>query len=94
MGYVHLRAVVGNVVHVNCTSDKITMFFYSFSKHLLCKKGCIFFSAGLFVDCFSCNQILSLGCIRIDVRVLAPLKMTCTLACKKMLLNSSLMQGK
>ena len=42
--------------------------------------------------CVSCDGILSLGSTRIDLRVLAPLKMTCTLVCQK-LLNSSLRLG-
>ena len=43
--------------------------------------------------CFICDGILSFECIRIDLRVLAPLKMTCTLVCRKVLLNSLLRLG-
>ena len=32
--------------------------------------------------CFSCNKIVSLECIEIDLRVLGPLKMICTLVCQ------------
>ena len=38
---------------------------------------------------FSCDGIVSFGCIRISLRGLAPLKMTCILVCQKILLNSS-----
>ena len=43
--------------------------------------------------CLRCDGILSLGCIRVDLRVLVPLKMTCTLVCQKILLNPSLRPG-
>ena len=43
--------------------------------------------------CFSCDEILFLGCIRIDLRVFVTLKMSCTLLCQKILPDSSLRPG-
>ena len=45
------------------------------------------------MSCFSCDGILSLGCIRIDLRMWAPLKMTYSLVYEKILLNSSVRPG-
>ena len=42
--------------------------------------------------CLKCDG-LSLGCIRMDLKVLVSLKMTCTLVCHKILLNFSLRLG-
>ena len=84
-GDVGLKVFVQNAVFVNCTGDMTIVFFYSIfqtSAGFSCvRKVAIFFWIGPFVDyiCFRCGGILSLGCIGIDLRVLAPLKMTCTL---------------
>ena len=43
--------------------------------------------------CLKCDRVLSLGCIRMNLRVLALLEMTCTLVCHKIPLDSSLKPG-
>ena len=74
---------------VNCTGNMTIMFFTLFSKHLLdCPvQERLQFSSGqdhlYAMFCFSCDEILSLGCIMIDLHVLTPLNMTCTLYVKK-----------
>ena len=83
------RVIVGNALYVNCNGDLINTLFHSifqtsawFSNEW---KVIIFFLAGPFVDyiLFLCDDMLSLGCIRMDLRMLAALKMTCTLVCQK-----------
>ena len=69
--------VVGKAVNVDCSGDLTIVFFHSVFQtsagFFLSKKDCNFL-LGMTIFCFSCDEILSLGCIRIDLRVLAPLK--------------------
>ena len=74
--------VVGNAVFVNCTGNRTIVFFYSYFSNicwiLLCKKGCnvVLDKTICRLFYFSCEGMVSITCIRIDLRVLAPLKMT------------------
>ena len=91
MGGVGFQIIVGHTVLVNSTGDMTAVFFDSILKtsaeliYVLCVyEVAIFFWTRLFVDCFlRCNGILSLGCIRMVLRMLVPLKMTCNLVCQK-----------
>ena len=73
--------VVGNVVYVKCMGDMTIVFFYPIFQTcdciLLCKKGCHFsYGQDLSYTVVFCIGILSLGCIKIYLSLLAPLKMT------------------
>ena len=88
--------VVGHTLLVTCTGDVTVVFFNSIiqtsARLSYVGKVTIFFWTGPFVDnvCLRCDGILSFWCIRRDLRVLVPLKITCTLVFQKILLNSSL----
>ena len=84
---VGLGVVVAKAAFVNCSGD-MTIVFYSsifqtYTGFFYVRKVAFSFWAGPLVDyvLFHSDEILSLGYIRIDIRVLAPLKMTCTQVC-------------
>ena len=99
VGDVGFGMIVGHTVLVNSTDDVTAVFFDSILQtsagYIYVGKVTIFFWAGPFVDnvCLRCDGVLSLGCIKMNYRVLIPLKMTCTLVLQKILLNSSLRPG-
>ena len=91
VGDVGWVVVVGNSVFVNCSSDMAIVFFYSIfqpsARFSHVRKVAVSFLAGPFLDCIlSCDGILTLGYIRIDLRVLAPWKMASILICQRVLL--------
>ena len=69
-------------MYVNYTGDMTVVFFYSAGFSYVRKVTHFFFAGPLqTMFHFSCNGILSLGCIRTDTRIMAPFKMTCILVC-------------
>ena len=80
MGDVGSRVVVGNALFVNCTDSMTIAFlhpiFQASAGFSYLRKVTVFFWEGSIVDYvwFRCDGILSLGGIRIDLRLLAPLR--------------------
>ena len=77
--------LVRNAVYVTFTSDMTIVFFYSIIQtsagFFYLRKVTISSGQNLLqtMFCFNSDGILSLGCIKRDLRVLATLKMACTL---------------
>ena len=87
--------IVGHTFLVNCTSDVSTVFFDSIlqtSAGLSYVERLIF--SGHSRQCFVKGVMgFMFGCIKMDFKVVVPVKMTCTVVCWKILLDSSLRPG-